>query len=205
LAFLQQLRARVTPGGQVIVICPDGARPDVELLISDHAHSFAAPHLETLLARAGWSPRLGGAAPTALGAFQAVVADAAPPQVEPSIPTLDRGRLDRQRRFLERWAALDDALLARTGDEPLACFGTGEAAGLLRAYAPRTWQRVQACTADDGVEGREYHRLPVLPLDALPPSRALLLGVRPQDQPALAARLGRRFDRVVAWYDLVEI
>jgi SAM-dependent methyltransferase len=204
LAFLQQLRARVTAGGRLIVICPDGGRPDVELLISDHVHSFAAAHLEILLARAGWAPRLAVAAPAPLGAFQGVAGDAMPLGSPPHIPAADAELRDRQRRFFERWAALDDVLLARTGDGPLACFGTGETAGLLRAYAPRTWRQVSTCTADDAVAGDERLGLPVTPLGDLPPAGVLLLGVRAQDQPALAARLRERFERVVAWYDLVE-
>jgi SAM-dependent methyltransferase len=205
LSFLEQLRARITTGGRAIVICPDGARPDVELLIADHVHSFTAPQLELLLARAGWTPRLGARAPSALGAFQAVVGDAAALDSRPSVPAFDGTLHHRRRRFFERWAALDEALMARAGDGPLTCFGMGEAAGLLRAYAPRTWRRVHACTADVGVAGDVSHGLPVVPLGDLPPGSGLLLGVRPQDQPVLAARLGRRFDRVVAWYDLVEL
>ena len=204
LAFLQELRGRVIAGGRLIVTCPDGARPDVELLVSDHVHSFTASHLAILLTRAGWSPRLVEAAPAALGAFQAVVADAAAPMAPGPVPAADAALLDRRRRFFAQWAALDDALLARTGDARLACFGTGEAAGLLRVYARRTWQRVYTCTADEAGAATECYGLPVTPIDTLPPGVPILLGVRAQDQRAVADRLRQRFDRVVAWYDLVE-
>ena len=204
LSFLQELRARALAGGRLIVTCPDGARPDVELLVSDHVHSFTAPHLESLLARAGWTPRLAAAAPAALGAFQAVVADAAPTIAPGPSPVPDTALLARRTRFFERWNTLDEALLARAGEGRLACFGMGEAAGLLRAYAPKTWQRVYTCTADEIGAGAESLGLPVTPLGALPSTGPLLLGVREQDQRAVEARLRARFDRVVAWYDLVE-
>ena len=83
------------------------------------------------------------------------------------------------------------------------CFGAGEAAGLLRAYAPRAWASVRACTVDGDSHGR-YGELPMIPLDSIPDGETLLVGVRPADQPRVAARLAARFTRVVTWYDLVD-
>ena len=89
----------------------------------------------------------------------------------------------------------------------VVCFGVGEAAGLLRAYAPRTWARVQACTADRQAlnpASPDFGGLPIVPLDTLPPSTSLLLGVRPADQPPVRDRLARQFASVTTWYDLVD-
>ena len=82
------------------------------------------------------------------------------------------------------------------------CFGAGEAAGLLRGYAPRTWALVRACTIDGPASGR-FGDLPVVGLDAVGSAETVLVGVRPLDQARLADRLRARFTAVVTWYDLL--
>ena len=77
-------------------------------------------------------------------------------------------------------------------------------AGLLRAYAPRTWQRVRSCTADELREPSRFGLVPAIPLAHLAGDEALLLGVRPQDQPRLVERLSSRFARIISWHDLIE-
>ena len=106
--------------------------------------------------------------------------------------------------YLQRWSALDGQLVSRLGDGGVSCFGVGEAAGLLRAYAPRTWQRVRSCTADELPESSRFGLVPAVPLDQLAGDEPLLLGVRPQDQPGLVERLSSRFARIISWHDLIE-
>jgi hypothetical protein len=85
----------------------------------------------------------------------------------------------------------------------VVCFGAGEAAGLLRAYAPRSWSRVVGCTVD-APSSATFGGLPVAPLDTVSSDVSLLLGVRPSDQRLLAERLQTRFPHVVEWYDLID-
>jgi SAM-dependent methyltransferase len=199
LLFLQDVRRALTVDGSLVVICPDGGRPGLELLFADHVFSYARPHLETLFLRAGFDVVGAALAPAELGAFQMMVGRPAEPRhASAVIPAQVPGRA----AYLSRWGALDEHLMARMRT-PAVCFGAGEAAGLLRAYAPNTWSLVRACTVDDPPTGT-FGGLPVLPLDAVPCDETLLLGVRPGDQPRLAARLRSRFPHVVAWYDLVD-
>jgi SAM-dependent methyltransferase len=203
LSLLQSLRKRVIPDGLLVVICPDGAKVDVELLISDHVHSLARPHLENLLARAGFTPRLWAAAPEPLGAFQMIVAEPhGSPRVPPSIG-VHESTVREKAAYLQRWADLDKRLLARLGEGPVVCFGMGETAGLLRAYAPSAWNQVRARTADRLVDSSSFAALPAVPLEDVPADRTLLVAVRPQDQQRVAGALHRRFTHVVTWYDLV--
>lgn len=198
--FLRGLRHAVTPGGHLVVICPDGDRAGLELLVGDHLFSLGRGHLHALLATAGFQIVRSETAPPELGDFQAAVvrvSDAASMPPPPEAGDLNERRI----RFLERWRALDEALLERMPDTAI-CFGVGEAAGLLRAYAPRTWSRVPACTADLPADGFFGH-LPVVPLARVPPESTVLVGVRPPDQEQVASRLRSRFARVVTWYDLV--
>jgi SAM-dependent methyltransferase len=198
-AFLTALRAALQPDGMLVIVCPDGARPGLELLFVDHVFSFGREHLGTLLSRAGLQ-RLGASqAPRSVGAFQMAIGrrrDAIQPKAISAAP-----RAEDVTRYLEQWRQLDERLQPRI-EGPLVCFGAGEAAGLLRAYAPRTWARVRACAIDGKAQGR-FGDLPVIPIDAVTSDAQVLAGVRPGDQPRLVERLAARFRRVVTWYDLV--
>lgn len=200
VAFLTALRAVLEPDGLLVIVCPDGARPGLDLLFVDHVFSFGREHLGTLLSRVGLQ-RLGASqAPRSLGAFQMAIgrrrdvtqmkAIHAPPRVEDVT------------RYMERWKQLDEQLLTRL-NQPVVCFGAGETAGLLRAYAPRVWASVRACAIDSSAKGR-FGDLPVLPVDAISAEVDVLVGVRPGDQARAADKLAARFPRVVTWYDLVD-
>lgn len=205
-AFLGDLVRATKPGGAVIVVCPDGQRPDVELLLADHLFSFTPDHLRQIAGRAGLHVRAAGVAPQSLGAFQTIVGS--PSTLPEHEPPCSRGSAvsalnARRRAFFDRWAALDEHLLSRAPSHAV-CFGTGEAATLLRAYAPRSWARVRACTADDVSATASFHGLPVLSLETLPRDAPIVVGVRAADQRRVAERLRCRFDSVITWYDLVE-
>jgi SAM-dependent methyltransferase len=197
LAFLVSLREALTATGVLVLVCPDGGRPNLELLFADHVHSFAPPHLHALCRRAGLAVVASGLAPVALGPFQMVVAQRGAAATEP----VTAPAADARAAYLESWRDLDARLLDRA-PAPVVCFGAGEAAGLLRAYAPRTWRRVRACTIDGAAEGH-FGPLPIIALDRVDAADTVLAGVRPLDQPRVAERLRRRFARVATWYDLL--
>jgi SAM-dependent methyltransferase len=198
LAFLRGVRGALAEGGTLALVCPDGGRPGLELLFADHVHSFAPAHLQALCARAGLVVTRSGESPAALGPFQIVLArrGIANTDTSPAVSPLGRAR------YLAAWSEIDARLLDRVPASAV-CFGAGEAAGLLRAYAPRTWARVRACTIDGVVSGR-YGALPMVDLAEVNRDETLLVGVRPMDQAAVAARLRARFMRVVTWYDLLD-
>jgi hypothetical protein len=206
--FLESVRQRLAPDGIAVVVCPDGSRPGVELLVADHLFSFAPPHMRALVTRAGFEAIACSSAPAELGEFQMVVARRGKTgRSEDGWSAGDaslRLALTAERTaYLQRWRELDGRLPARM-HAPAVCFGAGEAAGLLRAYAPDAWSRVIACTVD-GAAGGSFGNLPIVPLDSVSTDTTLLLGVRPADQPRLLDRLRARFPRVVAWYDLVRL
>jgi hypothetical protein len=186
----------------LVLICPDGARPGLELLIADHTYSFASSHLAAILERVQLGPRHLEPAPTNLGSFQMAVAGHRSGTSTPTVwAANDSSRLHA---YFQRWSALDGQLVSRLGDGGVSCFGVGEAAGLLRAYAPRTWQSVRSCTADEITESSRFGLIPTVALDQLANDEPVMLGVRPQDQPELVERLSSRFARVISWHDLIE-
>jgi SAM-dependent methyltransferase len=198
--FVAALASAVRTGGKVVLICPDGRRTGIELLIADHLFSFDAHHLDAMLTAAGLTARHWVAAPRELGAFQMVVASRG------GLPSGVRARdpgdlLVARRTYLAAWGQLDAALSSRLPPE-VVCFGAGEAAGLLRAYAPDVWARVTSCATDAHIQGSFGERR-LVPLNDVSADATVLVAVRPQDQPVVADRLGPRFRRVVTWYDLV--
>jgi SAM-dependent methyltransferase len=200
IAFLAALRAALHPDGRLVIVCPDGSRPGLDLLFVDHLFSFGGEHLAALLSRAGLPClRLSGA-PATLGAFQMAVSRRW--ETTGERPVSAPARVDEVARYLDRWRHLDERLCNRIGGSAVS-FGAGEAAGLLRAYAPRAWSLVRACTVDGQREGT-FGGLPMIPLDAVRADETLLVAVRPSDQPRVGERLSARFSHVVTWYDLVD-
>jgi SAM-dependent methyltransferase len=200
VAFLRDLRRAVTPAGTVIVVCPDGDRPGVELLFADHLFSFTSEDLRVLASRSGLAVHLAEKAPAPLGAFQMIAAHRGGSAAD--VACSEPLALNRRRAsYLQRWADLDAQLAARL-PAAVVCFGAGEAAGLLRGYAPSSWSRVRACTADT-IGADRFGAVPMVPLDRLPADTAILVGVRPEDQRPVADRLAARFASVTTWYDLV--
>jgi SAM-dependent methyltransferase len=198
--FVRDLQRAASEDAIFVLVCPNGAKPDVELLFADHLWSLAPAHLARISARAGLRPIDASLAPQALGEFHMAVCGRG--EAEPSRPSLDARALnDARTAFLERWRALDDRLVARLPPS-VVCFGIGEAAALVKTYARQSWQRVHSCTADQ-IDVVTFDSRPVVSLDDISSSETLLLAVRAADQETVAARLRSRFPRLVTWYDLV--
>lgn len=206
LAFLRALRRAVVPGGAAVVICPDGTTPWLELLMSDHRWSFTPDALATLARQAGFAVV---AVEPARAGFQAIVMRPAALHLgQPRRRVSQPGLAAARRHYMASWRRLDAVLTSRgTAGRRLICFGVGETARLLRAYAPRTWQRVAAVTADDPKEAAQGASALGKPMVALEEvglmTDEVLLAVRPQAQAALAARLAASSYRVLYWQDLV--
>jgi SAM-dependent methyltransferase len=204
LEFLRSAAALVSPGGSLLIVCPDGGRAWLELLMADHVSSFAAPHLARLASGAGLDVLSWTMAPLTLGAFQMIRLGRARASTPVAIPRVDAVELTRSKHdYLQAWGRLDQDLLARSqGAATLACFGMGEAAALLRAYAPEVWSRVNVCIADDP-EQPVFGDLPVIDYTSSRLGGPVLLGVRPAAQAALARRLLETGCSVVRWDDRI--
>jgi SAM-dependent methyltransferase len=199
VVFLAGLRRAMAPGGACIVICPDGTEPWLELLMADHRWSLTPAALQRAAASAGL--RVAAAEP-APGGFQAVLLRAAPRRTRQ--PAKGATPATARRRYMGHWRALDATLLARASTgRRLICFGAGEAARLLRAYAPGIWARVAAVAADDQA-GAAGLRRPVLdPKELRMDQDDILLAVRPAAQAGLAERFAARGFTVLRWDDVV--
>lgn len=184
---------------EVVIVCPNGEVPSVELLFADHLYSLTRANVAVLFARAGLCTVRQTVAPPSLGEFVMTIGRRAESQPSPSVAeeSVIRARFE----YLRSWQTLDAQLIARIGGSMVTCFGTGEAAALLRTYAPQSWARVEVCTADESAE-TTFGATPIVPYGKLSP-RTILLGTKPSVQPALTARLERDGHHVVSWSDLI--
>jgi hypothetical protein len=111
--------------------------------------------------------------------------------------------MQARQRYLLAWGGLEQALVERARDtSSLVCFGMGEAAALLRAYAPALWSRVKLCAADRP-EGDVFGEIPVVDYTGGRFEWPVLLGVRPEAQAGLAQRLEESGCIVIRWDDRI--
>jgi len=201
LEFLLQSRDALSEGGRIVVICPNGDHPSTEMLIYDHIHSFTRRSFEKIAQRAGLTIIDRQPAPITLGEFQAVVFKLGPTASTES-PMID-SLYERRSNFMHRWRQLDHALLERIADcSNLWAFGSGENAQLLRAYAPKAWDKVQGILADNI---GSFDERPVALYEAArhDVERTILLAIRPSIQAMVEARILADGHRVIRWDDLI--
>lgn len=204
--FLRAFADCMDGSGKGIVICPDGDTTSAELLVYDHLYSMTEAALRRFCDAAGLGVIGQWRSPPGLHGFQAILVGRhsrgqAPMVVDPAAAA----RLfDSRRAFLLGWRQLDARLQERiAGIAEIACFGIGEAAQLLRAYAPGLWRKFGLFAVDGGdglLDGR-----PVLDYAALKPvaGRAFLPAVRAELQDIIGRRLKGDGHETVAWADLV--
>jgi SAM-dependent methyltransferase len=204
LTFIRFIASLVSPGGTLLLACPDGGRASVELLFVDHRWSFAPAHLAYLTSQAGLEVSSWTKAPANLGSFQLIRLDPAHTARPASVSHGQAADLILAKHdYLQVWSLLERDLLARSGCAPsLACFGTGEAAALLRAYAPAVWNRVKVCVVDDP-EQDAFGDIPVIHYGSGALDWPVLLAVRPDAQAAVARRLLDAGCSVIRWDDRI--
>lgn len=204
-SFVRSVATLVSPGGTALVACPDGGRAWLELLFADHLWSFAPAHLSRLAAEAGLEVIDWSAAPSALGSFQLVrLHSTATVATKVTLAAEAAVELTRSKQsYLHEWGLLEQTLLERTHQaHSLVCFGMGEAAALLRAYAPSLWSRVKLCTADRP-ERDVFGDIPVVDYTGGRFEWPVILGVRPESQAGLARRLQGGGCTVIRWDDCI--
>jgi SAM-dependent methyltransferase len=203
--FIRAQARLLAPGGQLVLSCPDGTRPSVELLMADQNFSLCPPHLDAIAAKAGMRvvrrlPCPGGPLHNEqLAVMCPMEAGISETGVLPSRSTID-ATYSQLVSYLDAWAGLDARLMATTaGAARVFNFGGGLWSYVLAAYCPQYWARVECCLVD-GFAGRCIDR-EVKPFEsvALSSDDILVLGTNPYVQPKLAARFAEAGLRAVSW------
>jgi SAM-dependent methyltransferase len=205
--FLTSLQSRLAPDGKIVIVCPAAEPPNTELLFFDHLHSLTANSLGFAVAATPLVARKRSLASPVIGDFQMVTFDAAD---RPSDLPLCRDSFSdlwsKRESYLKGWNRLDQALLDRSQSvRRLVAFGAGQTAALLRAYAPRSWARIELIVLDDVNEawtlgipiasyGNEVQNLG---------AAGILIAASPHVQGIIADRLRSDGLQPIRWDDLI--
>jgi len=146
-------------------------------------------------------------APPSIGDFQMVTFDFADHSSELSLRHESFSELGTKRNaYLRAWDRLDDILLERSKLFPrLVAFGGGQTAALLRAYAPRTWSRLELIILDDVTEAWTLG----IPIDSYDNAvqglgtAGVLIAAAPRTQIAITERLRSDGLESIRWDDLI--
>jgi SAM-dependent methyltransferase len=205
--FLQALRRQLTPDGQALVICPAVRPANLELVFKDHVSSFTTAAFISIAARAGFQiltliPELSN-----FPGFQAfLLKSTGTLTVKSKSGSLDNDteRAIEVAEYLQSWKDLDETLMIRIGpSSKTRVFGAGEMAALLRCYAPRFWQTVQAVVIDD-LAGCRNLGPPIVRADSLQSDvTPLVLAVHPRLQNVLSKRFRNAGFRTVQFDDQI--
>ncbi len=206
-AFLASLRSRLAPDGKIVIVCPAAEPPNSELLFFDHLFSLTPDALGLAVAGTPLVPREHLVAPASIGDFQMITFDAADRSSNlPLRRDSFRPLWSEREAYLGRWERLDQALADRTRSaRRLVAFGGGQAAALLRAYAPRTWARVELMVLDEVDEAWSLG-IPAAPYKdgaQTLETAGILIATSPRVQGLIADRLQSDGLRSIRWDDLI--
>jgi SAM-dependent methyltransferase len=208
--FLICLKSTVGERGRIIITCPDGSLPNIEILWGDQNFSFLPGHLLRLCEGLGftsisWFPSPPSpSVPPAQMLFVAEDEKVQPDRQGSRIPAANLPEIYQARcDYLNSFRSIDKYLCART-ENCARVFNLGASywSSVLAAYCPRYWQRVTACLVEETDSfAQQFLDKPVLPFGKLTPARgdAIVFGTSPATHKALSERFAGSWETIVPW------
>jgi len=166
--FLTNMRKHLSGDGLILVVCPDGNVPSVDLLFYDHLFHFTKDSFCKLAVSCGLNVIRSKTLDSPLSEFQIFLLSPSKKIIHQThqIPVLDFENLSKERNsYLQSWQALDrqtKQFLSKT----IVLFGAGELAKLCRCYMPELWQNTSYICVDHP-DVREFHGKPVIDTNEL--------------------------------------
>lgn len=207
--FLISLKELAGENGVIVITCPDGSIPNIEILWADQNFSFLPAHLASLCEEVGFpapkwfsSPFSASVPPAQLLLFDNRREREAFPGMD--VPAANLKEVYRARcQYLRSFAEIDNYFCARVKDsDRVFNFGASYWSSILAAYCPRYWQKVSACLVDNTGNGDlEFLDKPVLETGSIESRQtdALILGTSPVTHDALRQKLLRSWSHIVSW------
>jgi 2-polyprenyl-3-methyl-5-hydroxy-6-metoxy-1,4-benzoquinol methylase len=211
--FLVSLKEIVSKNGLIIVTCPDGSRPNIELLWSDQNFSFLPVHLVSLCKDIGFemirwfaSPISPAVPPAQMLFLSTNNALRSPGDIDTPVQDLAasyRAKCDYLRSF-SKISVHICAHLQRSAQ--VFNFGASYWSSVLAVYCPAYWREVSACIVDgtEPAEG-EFLGKPLLTSKTVEPAdnAFLVLGTSPGTHRALRARFSTTWKNIISWDDFL--
>jgi 2-polyprenyl-3-methyl-5-hydroxy-6-metoxy-1,4-benzoquinol methylase len=212
--FVASLKEVVTDDGVIVITCPDGSIPNIEILWSDQNFSFLPAHLIRLCEERGlkgirWfssppSPSVPPAQMLLLSKDGLKEGKPGMTVVAPNLQDVYKAKCD----YLNSFGKIDSHIRSRT--ERVAYvynFGASYWSSILAAYCPTYWPKVSACIVEDtgNVEPQFLDKC-VMALNQLQHNEtdALVLGTSPATHQALRARFVSSWNTIVSWDDFLQ-
>ena len=206
-AFLFDLKDKLSDNGIIIVTCPDGSKPNIELLWADQNYSFLPIHLLNLgedlgfeifnLAQSSESSSLPPSQLILLTnnlLFKNRFVNSKLSSFE-SIEKVFKQRVD----YLESFEKIDEFLFTSVLNEKnVFNFGASYWTSVLAAYCPEYWNLVEACVIDRNNEYKDFLGKKIFDLNAIPPKSIIVLGITPSSHKLLKSFYKDNY-KVICW------
>jgi hypothetical protein len=213
--FVQSLKEVVTDDGVIVITCPDGSIPNIEILWSDQNFSFLPANLIRLCEESGlegirWfsSPPSPSVPPAQMllltkngGLNEGKPGMAV---VTPNLQDVYKAKCD----YLNSFGKIDNHIRSQTERcANVYNFGASYWSSILAAYCPTYWPNVSACVVEDtgNVEPQFLDKC-VTALNQLQHNEndALVLGTSPATHQALRSRFLSSWNTIVSWDDFLQ-
>ncbi|MCX6901171.1 MAG: class I SAM-dependent methyltransferase [Verrucomicrobia bacterium] len=212
--FIGHLKKIVTNDGTIVITCPDGSLPNVELLWSDQNFSFLPVHLVDLCKGIGFesvrwsesprSPALPPSQMVVLSAKEHASSGAATDtSVRPSLPDVLRRRCE----YLQAFSLVQEHILREVSPFSVVFnLGASYWSSVLAAYCPSYWEKVDSCLVDNLEDATgSFLGKPVRLMNSnvTRENAVIVLGTSPAGHASLVPRLKESWVHVVAWDQFV--
>lgn len=213
--FAISLKDAVSDDGVIIVTCPDGTAPNIEILWGDQNFSFLPAHLMRLFKEIGfsvisWFPSPPSpSVPPAQMFFLSKDPKHANGREGISVPVPNINQIyNSKSKYLEFFKKIDEYICSQTEQcAQVFNFGASYWSSVLAAYCPNYWKKVSACFVDDA-DNIEHGFLDkqVIQLNSIGTfdDHAIVLGTGPATHKALRERFSSLWKKIVSWDDFIQ-
>ncbi len=207
--FLYNMKIRLNEQGVIIVTCPDGSRPSIDLLWSDHNHSLLPEHLVRLGRKLGFekvyvtqSDNNPSIPPAQLLVMSNNPVYSGSSLEEARVPVREINHDYKSKsEYLESFRKLNKYLAKRiSGYSNVYNFGASYWTSVIAAYCPDYWKRVEACVIDTQDSVNEFMGKKIIELKSLRKTdqNVMVLGTAPNSHTALENRLNE-YSKIIKW------
>lgn len=211
-AFMENSKKLLKEGGILIVTCPDGSRPNIELLWSDQNYSFLPQHLVDLGNQLNFEHTfhsLSGNFP-ALPPAQSLTLTNNFDNLRPSIKkedntVLKEDVLQLREEYLSAFSKIDDYLISNIEEGmPLYNLGASYWTSALATYCPKYWDKVESCLIDETDNHVQFMGKTVQKIQDIDAANsAITLGISPASHDAVANKFSN-WAKVLKWNNFIK-